>query len=336
MDNFPCCQCEFVSRSFLRLLNHYGYLHNGPQSMITCNVGGCKRLFRNARAFQVHVKLRHTAFWGRFAKLPQEIQDMQVQEELSESEEDDDLPHDPVQDNPVEVIVDTDSLSTTFILGLPLREKYKVNDQACSYVAEETQDLLRLAREQLQRKARNALPEVQEAELEEIFSLSEMEQSFSFIKNTANLNSYIKEHFDHVEPVEYVMGRKTNGQVQSTQYVSILETLQALLKDDDIFAQVIQGHQSEQFAKDYCGGLYCKGHPLFSQLSPSIQVILYNDDFTVANPIGNRAQVFCLLFFSGKSAATISVQVVLNSACFVMSIRDCFQIWVTKGYESYH
>ena len=140
---------------------------------------------------------------------------MQVQEELSESEEDDDLPHDPVQDNPVEVIVDTDSLSTTFILGL--REKYKVNDQACSYVAEETQDLLRLAREQLQRKARNALPEVQEAELEEIFSLSEMEQSFSFIKNTANLNSYIKEHFDHVEPVEYVMGRKTKHSV--CQYI---------------------------------------------------------------------------------------------------------------------
>ena len=286
MEHFLCSQCEYRSTNFLKLLNHYRYIHNGPRSLITCNLQGCQRVFRNVRSFQVHVKKKHPAFWERYGRVAHvvELED----EELSEvSGGDEEVAGDILPNELADVPIDTDQAASSFILGL--REQFKVCDQICSHVADEVEGLIEQAREQLNERAKAVLPQVGNDELEEIFSPSEMEQSFNFFRKTSQLNTYVKNNFDFVEPVEYVMGRR-NNKVQCVQYVSVLKTLQALLKKDDIFAEVIQGHQSQGFIQDYCDGSFCKDNQLFSQIHPAIQVQLYHDDFTVANPIGNRVK----------------------------------------------
>ena len=96
------------------------------------------------------------------------------------------------------------------------------------------------------------------------------------------------------------MGRTRSGKVESLQYVSIIQTLQIFLKKEYIFAHVIQGHQHDEFLRDFCDGSIYKSHTLFSEETPAIEVQLYNDDFTVANPIGNRVKQmkFSAFYFS--------------------------------------
>lgn len=259
-------------------------------SVITCTIEGCHRVFKNSRSFQVHVKKKHPTFWARYGRSGQNVEDFDNIDELNSGSDrsDSDNEHENIENEQVEDHIDTDFKSTQFLLGL--REKYKVNDQTCSYVAEEVQGVLQLAREQLHKQTQDAMPQAQRAELNEIFRQSQMEQSFSYFRNTSHMNSYAKVNFDFIEPVEYVLGRNRNGKVKSFQYVSIIQTLQALLKRDEVFAYVIQEHQNNGVIEDFCDGSIYKNHTLFSQPNPTIQIQLYNDDFTVANPIGNKVK----------------------------------------------
>ena len=142
---------------------------------------------------------------------------------------------------------------TTFILGL--REKFKVCDQICSYVADEVRDLLGLAREHLRGQVRQTVGDhVEAADLDSIFEQTEFERSFQYFNSTRHLNSFVKQHMSFVEPEEYVFGRMANGKSKSMQYVSVLQTLHALLERDDVFAEVVQGHQQDGFLSDYCDG----------------------------------------------------------------------------------
>ena len=55
--------------------------------------------------------------------------------------------------------------------------------------------------------------------------------------------------------------------------------------------QVLQNHQRSDFLLgNYCDGTVYKSHPLFSQYSPVIQLILYYDDVEICNPLGSRAK----------------------------------------------
>ncbi len=139
------------------------------------------------------------------------------------------------------------------------------------------------------------------------FEQTEFERSFQHFSSTRRLNSFVKQNMSFVEPEEYVFGRKTYGKLKSMCYVSILQTLHALIERDDVFAEVVQGHRQDGFLSDYCDGSHCDNNPLFSQHYPALQIQLYNDDFTVANPIGNKVKqlkfsafYFCLGNISPK------------------------------------
>ncbi len=182
------------------------------------------------------------AFWARYGRSGQNVEDFDNVDELNSGSDRSDSDNEHTKNEQVEDRIDTDFKSTQFLLGL--REKCKVNDQTCSYVAEEVQGVLQLARE-LHKQIQDAMPQAQRAELNEIFKESQTEQSFNYFRTTSHMNSYAKVNFDFIEPVEYVMGRNRNGKVKSFQYVSIIQTLQALLKRDEVFAYVIQEHQNE-------------------------------------------------------------------------------------------
>uniref|UniRef100_A0A1X7T6R8 Uncharacterized protein n=1 Tax=Amphimedon queenslandica TaxID=400682 RepID=A0A1X7T6R8_AMPQE len=53
----------------------------------------------------------------------------------------------------------------------------------------------------------------------------------------------------------------------------------------------LRNHQrSDCFLGNYCDSTVYKSHPLFSQYSPVLQLILYYDDVQVGNPLGSRAK----------------------------------------------
>ena len=92
-------------------------------------------------------------------------------------------------------------------------------------------------------------------------------------------------------------------------YVPLLETLQNMLNNEAILAevksqytcycvtcyctqQIMTGHTSELGTlEDYCDGKAFKSHPLFSSNQQSFQINLYYDDVEVCNPLGSKAKI---------------------------------------------
>lgn len=52
--------------------------------------------------------------------------------------------------------------------------------------------------------------------------------------------------------------------------------------------QIIHGHRrDDDIVEDFCDSKLAKNHPLFSQDSKALQILLYYDEIELCNPIGN-------------------------------------------------
>lgn len=189
-----------------------------------------------------------------------------------------------------------------------LREIHKTPQTACSFVANEFVDLLKICRENMERDLHNVLLQsgtnsdhLNEFGLAEVFQETEIERALGLFSNSRNLHKFMKDQFDVVEPCEYVLGRSNNGKEHTMQYIPILKTLRAFLKYDDVLGEVYGGHASQTDYKleDFCDGANFKSNALFSSDPLSLQIQLYYDDFTVANPLGTHLQMlkFSAVYF---------------------------------------
>lgn len=98
--------------------------------------------------------------------------------------------------------------------------------------------------------------------------------------------TFYKEHFDVIEPVEYVL----DGLHKKTfVYVPISTLLPKLLNRDDVIDKVFEQSnvksQSGQY-KSFRDGLYFKDNTLLVEEEVCISVGLYIDEFEVCNPLG--------------------------------------------------
>ena len=56
--------------------------------------------------------------------------------------------------------------------------------------------------------------------------------------------------------------------------------------------QIHHSHKrSDHLLSDFCDGELCREHPLFSSDEQALQVLLYNDDIEICNPLGSRAKI---------------------------------------------
>lgn len=114
-----------------------------------------------------------------------------------------------------------------------------------------------------------------------------------------------------VKPCEVVLGVKTAGQIKhdTYQYVPILQTLEAVLRHDDILAQIIQGHKSHNGNNSpFTDANLFKDNKFFRRHSNALQLYLYYDDFTVANPLRNRSDSKLGGFFFYMEICTLSIE----------------------------
>ncbi|KAJ8018503.1 hypothetical protein HOLleu_43476 [Holothuria leucospilota] len=290
---FQCCQCIFSTQNFLKLLKHYRYLHNGPGSTITCNIEGCYRTFNSVRTFQRHINKKHSEFWAQYG----------IQREIDEYEIDiPGLGDDAMEDENVADFgdgvehgageVDPAKHVAAFLIGI--RERFKIPHEACNFVASEVRDIIELSTSHLTARVISALQianvDPAAVNLDDVVNDHSWQNSFDYYSDARHLNAFIAEKFDFVEPVEYVLGRGVNGKDRCMQYVSIIDTLKALLRKDEVFAEVLNGHCSQDgLILDFCDGLHCKSNASLSE-HQSLQIQLYSDDFCVANPLGNKVK----------------------------------------------
>ena len=87
-------------------------------------------------------------------------------------------------------------------------------------------------------------------------------------------------------------------------YVSLVDTLQALLSRTDYMAEVLNPHQSNSSTlNDFCDGETFKTHPLFQCDPYALQIVAYYDELEIVNPIGTyvkKHKLGCLFFTLGN------------------------------------
>ena len=100
--------------------------------------------------------------------------------------------------------------------------------------------------------------------------------------------SYFEEKFPYVKPVEYLI----ESSQRSYMYVPILTSLQQWLQKPDVLEKVKEttSHMPGQYFS-YCDGSHYQENLLLSDGGEKLSIILYVDDFEIANPLGTSRKI---------------------------------------------
>ena len=103
-------------------------------------------------------------------------------------------------------------------------------------------------------------------------------RSFQKFSGRKALSDYVKKKSEYVEPREI----KLDPEIY--QYVPIHNTLEVVLKHEDMLGEVLNDHSSSDGRiSNFCHGTNYKENKLFSVDKNALQIVLYHDDFNVAN-----------------------------------------------------
>ncbi|XP_041823596.1 uncharacterized protein LOC121628577 [Melanotaenia boesemani] len=173
-------------------------------------------------------------------------------------------------------------------------------------------------------------PEAKESDIyKEIeLSLNQLDNPFSTFNTETKRRKYYDEKWEIVEPKEFVLGvrldtrrGRTTGvysQIPVTDkymYVPILGTLNSIFKNSEIRECFLQEKcRKIETYSDISDGLYFKNHPLFSKQKYALQILLYYDDFEMANPLGSKKGIHKLgcVYFTLKNLPPKMNSVLMN------------------------
>ena len=74
------------------------------------------------------------------------------------------------------------------------------------------------------------------------------------------------------------------------QYVSLLDTLQNILKTDILDFVLHPHNRTDELLEDFCDGQRFKSHTIFSSNPHALQIIGYFDELEVCNPLGTHTK----------------------------------------------
>jgi len=140
--------------------------------------------------------------------------------------------------------------------------------------------------------------------------------------------AYYKRLFPYVSPNEYNFSDDCSN-TDSFQYISIIDTLKAVLQNDDIRTQILNPETGTAgHLQSFRDGTIYKSHPIFSQTQYGIEIIVYSDEFEIVNPLGphkKKHKIMAFYFTLGNFHSTFKSQ---KSSMFLLAL--CKSIHIQK------
>lgn len=107
-------------------------------------------------------------------------------------------------------------------------------------------------------------------------------------------HKFLKDHLCFIAPKEIVLGRNKWNNLEHYQYISIKDSLCALLKDKSVIQQLMFSNKTgtniiptfSEMMSDVHDGSIFKSNKIFEDKS-ILQIILYQDAFELVNPLGS-------------------------------------------------
>ena len=187
---------------------------------------------------------------------------------------------------------------------LRLREEKKTSSAACEYVVEEMSCLLEVQGqvqvEKLREIWKDSFVDAEDTHSMTMFERSlpgnELKTALEKFRFKAQLDRYVASKEWYVAPEENVLGT-ADGKTHTMQYVPILRTLNVLLQKEDIVKYVLDPVVPSKRITEFRDGAVYSANALFSQDPTALQIILYHDDFTPVNPLGNKVTEYKVTTF---------------------------------------
>ena len=186
---------------------------------------------------------------------------------------------------------------------LKSREKHKLSTSATQYVASSFENLLnhhsKLLLTKMDRFFKEDLGNADKISIESIFFQSPLNFALEKFSIDKALDRYASASPDFVHSDEIFLGYSPRGKKESYQYIPIHKTLISILPHDDVLAEIFQPCSSaDGFIRCARDGDYFRNHPYFSDGQENkLMVNLYNDEFVVSNPLGNKTRKSKILAF---------------------------------------
>ena len=311
MNQLFVCQfrpCNFVSYSFKRLVRHCWDKHSICRGFqFVCGVSGCTKGYVNIQSLHRHIKSGHRSFYELHYNKQTEDG-----EELIENAEDDsvsvggeascleelteptiDVPEDFEFDGDVTNHRPDDIVANVLV---ELKKDFNSTTECTRYISEKMKEIIRLDREKLISEIKGSLARNQptfkiDLETEALMSCeSPFALSFGKFTGQKSLNNHVCSRESYIASKQISLGYDSVlNKDETMQYVPILDSLRGILKHEDVVSYVLNASGSEEgILSSYMDGSIYKSSPFFQRHPQALQIILYNDDFGVTDPLGNK------------------------------------------------
>ena len=328
-----CPICGSAEQSLRAMSTHYR-IHCDDGIPVKCLVRHCHKTFGVVSSYTAHMSRIHKNVTLAFIRDDLKKY-LDVAEPVQPEPEYDSCPVDLVEDTISEpralgAVEMPCTIRNTALLFLKMKSQYFLADSTIQSIVGDFSDCFEVSSSVVRQHIRSvcvkyALPEAVSTELRCAVENDSLKNAVSNLSTEWKRNAYYKETFPFISPTEY---RYTNNSVttkETFQYISMIETLKTLLKNNDIRSQIlnpepgIAGHLNT--LKD--GTMY-KMHIVFSQVQNSLEIILYSDEFQIVNPLGphrKKHKILAFYFTSGNLHSRCKSQ---KSAMFLLALcKSC-------------
>lgn len=302
--NIPKLTCEICKA---KLDNNYLfiqhlYIHLKRNVNIKCPIS-CGLLFHNRSTFTSHLSRKHPNFLEPLTKKSSIPTDCLMDENNCSSNEsilstedvvmdtvDTDIPE-GIEINPV-VKAYGDSLLT-------MSTRHFVADSTLQFMIESNRELTTIYQKSLVDKIENVLLDnnatldlrnslIEAINNESTFS-SMFDERVGIFRSSYIRKKYFKEKYNYVDFRNINLGRDNDHENCFFQYVPLLDTLTALCNEkqckDIIFEKKISNPDS-LLLRDYTDGSVYKENHFFNSEDVKLELLLYQDCFSLCNPLG--------------------------------------------------
>lgn len=300
----PVALCSYHSQTIKDLLGHLKkHIEEGHE--VCCPVSGCSSVFKIKSSFTSHISRKHGDITDRsindlYRDLPRQSSVVAMPTADSEVTENEDVTETGRDDEDMDSSGDFSDLylRNVSLFYLKLQGKFLLPASTIQSIVEEMVNIHELGQAYTLSRLRSLLKNDTSLSDDDITKVCDsVKESDLFtechtgpMRTVYSRTETFKKMFHYVEPNKLLLGRDENGKDQFAYYVPIKDTLKCLLQSK--LWQDKTAHMTEQSAEtgvlsDISDGHLFKQSEFFKQNPSSLRLVLYQDAFEVANPLGS-------------------------------------------------
>ena len=332
-----CCVCNSTSVPSLTALTSHYRDHCNEGLSVPCIVKRCNRVFDVFSSYTAHMSRMH-----RNVSLLNIRDEVKCQKAVTLLPEDDhmctmDLEEDSDATGSGSSVKSSDLSANIALMFLKMKALYCLSDATVQAIIDDFSNVSYISSLIVEEHvasicAKYNLPHSAVAEFCDAANSSTWNDAMTELNSDFRRTSYYKRLFPYISPNEYKFS-DDSANTDSFQYISVIDTLKVVLKNDDVRTQILNPEASaEGHLRSFRDGAVYKNHPIFSQHPYAIEIVVYADEFEVVNPLGphkKKHKIMAFYFTLGNFHSTCKSQ---KSCMFLLAL--CRSIHINKyGFE---